>query len=62
MAFGGPLLSGISIFGRQLVESLALARKSGPKANDFCCHETILAASTPLNILHMGLMSDVAEL
>jgi hypothetical protein len=31
------------------------------KSHGFCDHETISAASRPLNILHMGLMSDAAE-
>jgi hypothetical protein len=31
------------------------------KSNGICGHETISVAFRPLNILHMGLMSDAAE-
>jgi hypothetical protein len=31
------------------------------KSHGICGHETISAAFRPLNILHMGLMSDAAE-
>jgi hypothetical protein len=49
------------IFERPLAESLTLISKSvWNRSHDISGHETISAASSsrPLNILHMGLMSD----
>ena len=51
------------IFGSRMAETLALISKYEPIANSLGIdgHETISTASRPLNILHMGLMSDAEE-
>jgi hypothetical protein len=47
---------------RRLAESFVLTIQIWIKSHGICGpHETISASSRPLNILHMGLMSDAAE-
>jgi hypothetical protein len=50
------------IFWKWLAESFALLQQQiCIKSHGICGQQTISAASRPLNILHMGLMSDAAE-
>ena len=49
------------IFRWQLAERFGTHTQNWTKSHGICGHETISAASRPLNILHMGLMSDAAE-
>jgi hypothetical protein len=46
-------------FGQHLAESLALCQQIRTKTNPICGLKTISVASSPLDILHMGLISDV---
>jgi hypothetical protein len=50
----------MQIFELQLAESLAL-KANLDQNHGICGYETISAVSRPLNILHMGLMSDATE-
>jgi hypothetical protein len=55
LAPGGPWLPGHANFW------LIAGTEIWTKSHGIWGHETISAASRPLNILHMGLMSDAAE-
>jgi hypothetical protein len=50
----------MTIFVRQLEKIFGSHQQFWTKSHGICGHETISAASRPLNILHMGLMSDAA--
>jgi hypothetical protein len=58
----GPLVpSHANYLGLKLAESLALHHQTWAKTDGIGSHQTISVASRPLNILHMGLISDVEQ-
>jgi hypothetical protein len=62
LAPGGPWVPGNANFWKAAGVNFGSHQQFWTKSHGIICgHETIKAASRPLNILHMGLMSDAEE-
>jgi hypothetical protein len=57
----GPWFLGHANFLMAAGQKFGTYPETWTKSHDICGHETISAASRPLNILHMGLMSDAGS-